>query len=146
MPRSVKVTRYKAKNVNFQLVGAYRIAVKVTEPLGMDPYVFLMQRLPVNPHTGEQLDIFLTVCSPVDYVDYPVGAPSPTTTYPYWRANEITLDVRAVSLADQIWAVILQEIKTLINALDTLDHLSGFEEVWIGDISHPPESSSVAGP
>lgn len=146
MARALKLKRLDAgTNVNYEFLSAYRLRIEVEESVEMDDRVFLYSRDPLNPHTGEQLDTFITVCSPVDMADYPPEEPAPAKQYPFFRRNWVELDFRATSQADEAWGLIVREVNNLIFALNRLTRLRVAETVWCGtapddDSGHSSES------
>ena len=142
--RRLRLRRFAVTNVNFQFLGAYRLKVVVDDPedSGADPNVFLFLRRPPDPVTGAVLDDFHAITSPADLAEYPEGQPSDTTTYPFFRRNEIVLDFRNVSLADQVWLTVLREVGVLQRALDVLDELVQVDEVMVGEPAGAGGSSS----
>ncbi len=133
MARSLKVKRLDAgPNVDYIHFSAYRLRVEIEEAVGLDDRVFLYQRRPVNPHTGDYTDVFVTVCSPVDMEDYPPDEPDPARQYPFFRLNFAELDFRATSQATEAYDIIVRELGTLCRALDRLERLQVVSSVWVG--------------
>lgn len=133
MARSLKVRKLDAgPNVNYEYFSAYRLRVEIERAVGMDDRVFLYQRGPVNPHTGEAADTFVTVCSPVDMADYPPDEPDPARQYPFFRKNFVELDFRATSQAQEAYDLIVRELGVLCRALDRLEQLQEAAAVWVG--------------
>ena len=123
-------------NVNYRYVGAFRLRIVVTAPVGSlaDPNVFLYDRLPINPYNGDIVDLYTGVASAVDLADYPVGAPDPTKDFPFFRLDTIELDLRSVTLADQLWSVTKIQIAHLLRVMEIMaDKMAITEEVVIGN-------------
>jgi hypothetical protein len=143
MPRRLKLTKFHVPNINYQYVGAYRLRVEATDPLGTgaDPNVFVYLRAPENPD-GSTDDYFQAVASPVDMSEYPAAAPTTGTPYPFFRLDYVELDFRAVSDADEALATIIREVDALLHALGKLDRLVPSEEFWVGEPAEAAGSSS----
>jgi hypothetical protein len=143
MPRRLKLTKYNVPNVNYQYLGAYRLRVEATDPLntGADPHVFMFLRAPDNSD-GSTDDYFHAVASPPDMADYPVGAPTTGTPYPFFRLDYVELDFRSVSDANEALEVIVREVNALLLSLAILDKLVPAEEFWVGEPAEAAGSSS----
>jgi hypothetical protein len=148
----LRLTRSELQNVNYQYLGAFRLRVEASavdehgNPTGADPNVFLYLRKPVNPYTGTADDIFQAICGPVDLSDYPIGEPDPEKAFPFLRLSYVELDLRATSVAEEIWGVIAREVNQLLVALQrmetlvpTLDIVVGLDETT-GDSESESES------
>lgn len=145
--RRLRLRRYAVANVNFQRLGAYRLRVVADDPenTGADPNVFLFLRRPPDPVTGQVLDDFHAIASPADLAEYPVGEPSPQTTYPFFRYDQVVLDLRGVALADEVWLAVLREVGVLQRALDKLDELVVVDEQMVGEPGGPDAGGASSG-
>mgnify|MGYP001098188921 CR=1 FL=1 len=136
MPRRLQLRRYELQNVNYQWLGAFRLRVEaLPEPTSdppMDTNVFIYRRDPVNPYTGTQTDTFFAVASPVDMSEYPVGAPSATTRFPFFRLNYVELDFRSSAQAEEAWRIIVHDVDNLLKALDRMDQLVPTTTITVG--------------
>ncbi len=140
MARALKVKKLDAgTNVNYLFLSAYRLRIEIEQAVDMDDRVFLFRRDPTNPNTGDTLDTFFTVCSPVDMADFPPDEPDPAKQYPFFRRNWVELDFRATSQADEAYALIVAELQNLVFALNRLERLRTVETVWCGP---PPDDDS----
>lgn len=146
MGRRLKIVKSQLNEVNFDLLGAFRLRVDVTDPTesGADPYVFLYNMRPVNPYDGSQIADFMAIASPGDLAEYPIGEPNTHTTYPIFRLNYVELDFRATSQADETWLLIVSEITTLLQSMDRMTQLVPVAEVWVGDELTEGASESVS--
>jgi hypothetical protein len=149
MARRLKVQKHELEKVNYYWLGTFRLKVTVTDDgTGADPNVFLFLRAPANPTTGETTDYFHGVAGPVDMEDYPAHDPSARTTYPFYRASEVTVDFRNLYHFQEAWTIIVAEITHLLQALDRLDLLVPSEAVFVGtpagDDSDGGSSSGVS--
>lgn len=143
MARGIKLQRSAISQVNHFYLRGFRIRIDVSEVCGgMDPYVFLYRRAPANPFNGEQFDEFQCVASFPDMEEYPVGAPSEETPFPYFRLDYIELDVRSVSDFDYVWTTILSEVGRLVETLEKADNLTVEETTVVGEDCFPVEQAS----
>lgn len=140
MARALKVKKLDAgPNVNYLHLSAFRLRIEIEEAIDMDDRVFLYQREPVNPHTNDYLDSFVTICSPVDMEEFPPEEPDPDKQYPFFRRNYVELDFRATSQAEEAFNLIREELNVLVIALNRLEQLHVAEEFWVG--AGPPDDS-----
>lgn len=142
----LKITRKQLTQVNYQYLGAFRLRVEVSDAdnTGADPHVFLFLRRPINPYDHSVLDDFLAVASPVDLAEYPVGEPRDGTTYPIFRLDYVELDFRATSQAEETWLLIVQEVDTLLKAMNRMEQLVVVEETWVGALPDTGNSQSAS--
>ena len=141
MDVGVTLTRYESTRVDYLWAGGYRVRVVASDPVGMDGYVFLFHRKPVNPHTDTADDVFVGVASPVEMADYPVGSPNGLTPYPYFRLDYFEIDVPSATLVAHVWDGVVNQVDVLVRALKLLDRLSPAAETRVGD-SLPSSASS----
>lgn len=143
MARRLKLVKKSVQNVNYQWVGAFRLRVECSDPSdsGADPYVFLHRRDPINAYTGNADDVFFAIASPVDLAEFPVGEPNGQTAYPFFRLDYFEVDVRAASLASEVWTTVVREVDSLLAALTKLEQLEIEETTWVGD-GAPDEGGS----
>jgi len=134
MPHRLQLKRFSSSVVDYRFTSALRIRIEASDPdaTGTDPAVFLYRRDPVNPYTSTHTDTFMTVCSPVDLAEYPVGAPSTASEYPFFRLHYVELDVRSTLYAKEIWLAIVREVQILLEAMERLAQLSLTETVNLG--------------
>jgi len=145
MARGLTLRRYEVENVDYVWAGAFRLRVEAVDACGgMDARVFLWQRHPVDPNTGEERNELVTVCSPVDMSDFPAEEPDPSTTYPFFRRDWMELDYRAVSDAEEGWTAIRNAVSQLVSALDKLDILTLTIETRIGSTCEEDSASESA--
>jgi hypothetical protein len=142
----LKLKRFGVSNVQYSTMGTFRLRVEAMTMPGFttDPNVFLLYRLPTNPYDGSAQDLYYGVASPVDMAEYPIGEPNNTTTYPFFRLNYIEVDLRSITLLDQLWEFIKKQISALLQAMDTLDDkLELEEEILVGEVPGGEESDSL---
>ena len=147
MARRLKLDRKEVTNVNYQWTGAFRLRIECSDPSGSgaDPHVFIYRRDPANPYDGSVNDTFFAVASPVDLAEYPVGEPDPAAQFPFFRLDYVELDLRATSMAREVWLLVVREVNNLLEALDRLEQLIVTEEVWVGAPLPPdPGGNSVS--
>lgn len=143
MARGLLLRRQEVVPVNYTSAQAFRLRIEVVATHGaLDAEVFLFHRQPANPVTGETLDLFLEICSVADLADYPIGAPSGTTEFPFFRTSVVELDVRSRTELETIWATIVAELNTLVSVLERFDTLTTTQEVWVGTPGEDPAPGS----
>jgi hypothetical protein len=140
MARRLLLTRSVTPNVNHHFLGAYRLRVEASNAEGVEPYVFMYERMPINPYTEEILDEFFAVASPVDMSEWPAGEPDDTLPFPFFRSNVVEVDLRSAGRVDELWELIQEQVSRLLLALDALDTLEVDDTVWIGGT--PDDSTS----
>jgi hypothetical protein len=89
---------------------------------------------PQGPQADTQCAIFNGVCSPVDLVEYPVGAPALGSNPPYFRLNYIDLLFRSRKEAEDAIQDIKTDIARLIHSMNANDSLGPIARFWVGDI------------
>ena len=137
------LTRSDTRLVDYVWAGAFRLRVEASDPVGHVPAeVFLYDRKPRNPHTGDRGDVFIGVASPVELADYPVGAPDPATPYPFFRLAYVELDLPAALTADRVWRELRNQVAVLCAALDRLTDLRLVEAVRVGAAGGSASTSS----
>jgi hypothetical protein len=146
MVRRLKLIKSVVKNVNYQTLGAFRLRIDAMDISGgqTDPNVFLYLRSLTNPYTQITEDFWMSVAGPVDMSEYPAENPNTRTAYPIFRLSFVEVDLRAVSLANEVWTQVIREVTNLINALNLLENLTPEEEVLIGPPLESGSSSSVS--
>ena len=131
-PRGVVVTPTFAPYGTGPTQG-FRIALACTRAQGMPNELFAFRLEPVNPAAGvPPRGIFSHVCSPTDLEEFPVGAPYPNASPPWFRLDTVDLVFRSRATADETMQGLLAEITALKGALDALDDLQGQAAVTIG--------------
>jgi hypothetical protein len=143
--RAVKLKRYVPTVQQLSYYGAYRLKLEITDVSGddLDVNLFLFQRTPATATDVVPRDYFAAIVSPSQLATVPVGAPNEDIAWPYFRSNEVELDCVSSQQADDFYGVVMEEITTLILALNRLDTLASVEEIWIP--STPPDSESGSG-
>lgn len=142
MSRALKLVRYGVKNANVWYMKAFRIRIEATDAEDMSDRVFVYQREPVDPYTGNQLDLFCSVAGPVDMSEYPPEEPPEDGSTPFFRKNFIEVDVRSTSHADELWEIVKTEVCNLIDALDRLETLEVQDESQCGTPTTSESSSA----
>lgn len=143
MARQLTLQRYELQNANYQQLGAFRLRVEASAPFGTDtdPNVFLYLRRPTL-HDGTVEDEFQTIASPVDMTEYAVGAPKVSSPFPFYRLSYVELDLRASSLAEEVWQTIVADVNNLLLAQDRLELLVPTLTVDVGTRAPSPTSAS----
>lgn len=145
MARGILLRRLDSERVAYANVVAFRLRVEVAEVSGgMDRFVFLYAQAPVNPVTGEQLDLFQTVASAPDMADYPAGGPAAGTEFPFFRLDYFEVDLRSSQAVEELWRIVVAEAGGLAKTMDRLEQLTPTAEVWVGEPPAVSESASVS--
>ena len=135
--RGIRLKRLIQSRYNANGVDGFRFRVLAYDAYLMPDEIFLFQREPYNLNTGEEADVFTSVCSSVDLQEYPVGAPSGTPAF--FRQAEIDLIFRSRAQADDAWDLIKKAVDVLVRSLNTQDEMEESEVVTYGA---PPTSGS----
>lgn len=145
--RRLQLKKFELVNVNYQFLGAARLRIEASDAdgTGADPNVFLYLQGQPSPVDQSVTAYPRGVASPVDMADYPVGAPTSETAYPFFRLSYIELDLRTIGLVNQVWTTYIREVGVLLEALDRLDALTLTDVVTVGTTCpEPPTSGSSA--
>lgn len=108
----------------------YRMQIQASDAVGMGNEIFVFQRMPAGAGFN---DVFTNVASPSDMDDYPVGAPDPGGMF--FRLAAIDLVFRNVTLADEAWSGIKNDVTELINTLELFENMELVEVVDFGNSS-----------
>lgn len=136
--RRVRIKRYESTNVDYLHYSAYRVRIEAVDSENVDPHIFVYRQNSPNAYTGEIVDTFFSIASPVDMEEYPALGPDPTKAYPFFRLNYVELDFRSTLLAEQAWQAIVHELNHLITALNRLEELEEVEDFWVGPFPEDP--------
>jgi hypothetical protein len=141
--RTLTITRSALTNANHRFLRAFRLRVDVTHAVNMPAEIFLYQQNAPDPVTQAIYSTLITVASPVDLADYPVGAPNPDAELPYFRQSFVELDVRSSAEYQEIWNTIRNAIGNLCEALDRLDNYTEVETVTFNSADGPEPISDT---
>jgi hypothetical protein len=152
--RRIQLRRSDVAKINFVYIAAWRMRVQVMQYEGpdVDPYVFIYKRGAPNPYTGDTCDSFQAICGPAD-LEIPIGAPSATQNWPFYRLDWMECDFRSQIHANAVWDVIQTEVAVLLEGMGTLSQLKQTAELWIpsppdryeseSEVADAPQSPSV---
>ena len=141
MARFIKICRSTMQAyLNGSLQG-YRMQVSVTEAVDMPSEIFVFQRCPGIEPNEEPTDRFDNIASPADLEEYAVGV-IVEETVPFYRQNKVDLVFRNMTLLDEAWKKMLEDIDGLVYSLNMMDNLNVVEEVSFGVQPGPSPSSS----
>lgn len=133
--RRFQQTTYRSgtgQGFRFQVVayGACRVTDKI----------FRYVRAPLNPTTGTSQLVFDGVCSTGDLAEFPEDAPLPGSDPPWCRLNYLDVVLRSQAEALEVWGILLEEVRALIDALEAQDDISDTLDAAIGnpDPATPP--------
>ena len=110
----------------------YLLQLEVTETVGVDPYLFVFQRINDN-------DEFSNVASPADLEEYPVGEPDDGS--PFFRLHEASLVFRNLTQLEKSVEDVEKDIEGLVETLNQLDRLQE-STVVISRITPTPTPST----
>ena len=124
----------------------YRMTVSVTEAVDMPSEIFVMQRCPVIDPNLPPVDRFDNIASPADLEEYAVEMVVDEHE-PFYRKSSVDLIFRNMTLLDEAWRHMLEDVDGLVYSLNEMDALTRVEEVSFGVQPGPsPSSSSSAEP
>lgn len=110
----------------------FRLRVEVTESVNMDGHIFRYYEAPVNAITGESSAGFSGVCSAVDMVEFPIGAPYPGANPKVFRLAFVDLVLQSQQEAFDVLSTIQGDTDNLIASLAAMDILVAQAPIWIG--------------
>jgi hypothetical protein len=95
----------------------------------------------VEPRTGERVGEFDGVCSPTDLEEYAVGQARTGQLPAMFRSDSVSLVLRSRAEADEAWAAIDEEVRSLVATLNLMDDLEVAGVTAYGDppAAAPPE-------
>lgn len=138
-PRSLTLRRWAQERYLAFRTSGFCFRVEVAQAVGMPREVFrYLRRDATDLVTGLALSRsdFSGVCSPADLEDYPAGAPWPAGHsgggVPFFRLDYVELVLASQATADEAWAVISEELTTLLDTLGLMDHLVLVETLELG--------------
>src|ERR1700753_3315919 len=113
----------------------YRFTVTCTKAEGVPKEIFVYLRLTVN---AAPFDQFENIASPADIAEYPVGEPSDQpNVQPFFRKDSVDLVFRNITLAEEAWDQIQQDVTQLIQTLGYENTLAVQEIVDFGTPTSP---------
>lgn len=118
-----------------------RLRITVVDAVQMSRFIFLHNKQ-IDDLT--ESDEFHSVVSPVDLTVYPVDAPDPDQTLPFFRKDFIDVILKDDEMTIDVWNAIHFDVAVLIEALNKLDLLINDEVIRCGDEAEESESSSVS--
>jgi hypothetical protein len=131
-------------------VDGFRLVMVITDGNLMPNEVFLYEPLPpgyicdqqppvVIGAQGPQADgrcaVLVSVCSPVDLVEYPALAPTPGSNPPYFRLNYADLLFRSRKEAADIAKEIKDDVGRLVRSMNANDSLGPPARFWVGEVA-----------
>lgn len=100
----------------------FRLRVTARDGYLINNEVFLFLRGTINPDSGEPVDRFSNICSPVDMEEYSIN--EPTGLPPFYRRNEVDLVFRSQAELDEAWNALQSGVHSLIESMNRMDTLS----------------------
>jgi len=142
MARGITLTREGEVKVPITNRGdGWRMRIVASDAESMPNEVFGHRLRLIDAHTLLQGTDFCFVASPEDLVIYPVGAPDPTQTPPYFRLAYIDVVVASRAVAERLWDEVQEQVCILVEALNRKDRLRVEEVSRCGDPVAVVESS-----
>lgn len=143
MARSITIVRAEAGDeTNLGPIGAIRLLLTATEPVNIDPAIFVWQRKPKSPHRTEEEDICSHVASPADMEEFPVGEPDPGS--PFFRLTYADMLFRSVVYLEETITRTLSNVRVLLEGLDALDTLETVSTLCVGECDSGDSDSASA--
>lgn len=112
--------------------GGFRLRVDVTSATNVEPEVFLYLIPPVAPGASAPICKFQKICSPADVAAYPTlaqVAAAPAISDPWLRAAYFDLIFASRAEAEEAWAIIQADVKSLLAAFAAQDELESLAPV-----------------
>ena len=125
--------------VNIVENGCHRLRMWTSDYDGIDPNIFVYQRVPSVPEGSDPDDQFVNVASVADLEEYPHTLPGPD--YPFFRLPSIDLVFRSVDLLTKTVDNIRRDIEDLLENLDALEDI-GSHDIWDFNYTEYESSSS----
>ena len=142
MARGLRLQKWTIAQASHYELHGFRMRIEVVETTGgADPDIFIFKRHPADPFTGIIFDEFYTVASFPDLALYPVGAPNPELSEPWFRGRQLEVDFKSIREYNEFWTLICEQATILCQTLDKADKLVLGEEVWCGAVPLNPEDS-----
>ena len=116
-----------------------RLRITVEDPIQMSRFIFLHSKR-IDDET--ESDEFHSIASPVGLTIYPVGAPDPEQTLPFFRKDFVDVILQDEKMVLTTFNAIHFDVAVLIEALDKLELLINDELIRCGEEAEESESES----
>ena len=126
MPISLTVEYYQTPTQKSQVYG-YALKVKVTAAEGMPSKIFVYQRGEQRLNSGNYVDKFINIASPVDMDNVPEDEPQLDAGIPYYRTDEVILYFRCLQDLVESKADISGDINHLVESYKLFEDTDNFE-------------------
>lgn len=138
------VTRTASTPYTRGFIQGVKYTVTVDSAEGIPAKIFVFLQMPPPNDTSDETSgrEFQNVASPDDLEDYPEDAPADGGNRPFFRLSTVELRFRSVSMAEDTWRCIEQDIRALIQAWEDSEILGSSETVVFGSASSSSSSSS----
>ena len=123
---------------------AIRVRVDVTCASGLPAAVFAYRMLPDDPY-GAESGHFSHICSPVDLEEYPESAPRTNDSPQWFRLSWVDVLVRSATEAENLVAVIREDLQRLLDSLAATDTLEAASTEYLGGEACQPSVSASVG-
>lgn len=132
MARSVRLEVLTQEVENIHAFGVYRVILRAYSATEMPNAIFVFRKEPLDDSIAQVVDTCMGVCSPVDISEYPINAPDPDKSFPFFRKDVAIYDFRSATHARAAIDEIKAQIAVLIDGLNATDSLLVSEDVLIG--------------
>lgn len=119
--------QYYTSPSNASQVYAYALKVDVTSATDMPQKIFVFQRGEKRTNSGEFIDSFMNIASPVDMDNVPEDEPSLEDNIPYYRKSSVTLYFRCLEDLEDTKNDIDDDIATLVRTYRILQDFDNFK-------------------
>jgi len=121
-------------------IDGFRFTLVVTSATQMPTKIFRYRLVPTKlqpvvdqpPTAVEYKGYFDGVCSPADLEDFPEDYPVQNARPPWFRLDTVDVIVRSRSIAEEAYTAILDEVRNLVETLETMDRQESAPPVIIG--------------
>ncbi len=130
--RGLYLRRLVQERFQTNVIDGFRFKVEAHDANLMPTAVFRYLRRQSDSE-GNTADEFDGVCSPPDLEEFGEGEPVAGASPPYLRLDYVDLVFRSQSQADEAWAVIVEEVKALVDTLNVMDTIVEAQDLKVGD-------------
>jgi hypothetical protein len=85
----------------------------------MSEHIFVYERQPPDPATGEIFDVFQGVASPIDLTGLPKD--NPVAGSPFFLSTQLEVDLPSQKEHDEMWEALVLDVCNLVDVLNGED-------------------------
>lgn len=130
--RGLYLRRLVQERFQTNVIDGFRFRVEAHDANLMTASIFRYLRRQSDTE-GNTVDEFDGVCSPPDLEEFGEGEPIAGASPPYLRLDYVDVVFRSQSQADDAWAVIVEEVKALVDTLNIMDTIVEAQDLKVGD-------------